>query len=120
MTSKSKRILYLVSRENILEPGVLKSQVLDLAGEIVESSANTEITVLNFPSVNRFFKYFKNYSAVKKYSQDLGVRLVMVPILPIGRSIMPLWAIPFFLAQTVPFVLFYVIKYRIKIGRARV
>jgi glycosyltransferase involved in cell wall biosynthesis len=113
------RILYLVSRENILEPGVLKSQVLDLASQIIKSSGDTEITVLSFPSINRFFKYFKNYSAIKKYSRERGVRLLTIPIFPIGRSIMPTWAIPFFLVQTVPWVLFFRLLYRFDTIHAR-
>ncbi|MEX2013860.1 MAG: glycosyltransferase, partial [Parcubacteria group bacterium] len=113
------RVLYLVSRENILEPGVLKSQVLDLAGQLVENSPSTELTVLNFPSVNRFFASLRSYQSVKRYARRMGVRLIIVPILPIGRSVMPVWAIPLFLIQTIPFVLFFALASKIDIIHAR-
>src|SRR3990172_1722638 len=114
-----KRILYLLSRENVLEPGVLKSQVLNLAGKIIKKKKDTEIFVLDFPSLHKFLKYFRNYHSIMKYARGLGIKLIIIPILPIGRSIMPIWAIPFFLLQTLPFVLFFSFKYRIKIINAR-
>jgi len=113
------RILYLVSRENILEPGVLKSQVLDLVGQIIKSGSKIELTVLNFPSINRFLANLKNYRSTREYARKLGIRLVIIPIFPIGRSIMPVWAIPFFLIQTIPLILFFSIKYRINIIHSR-
>ena len=116
---EKRRVLYLISRENILEPGVLKSQALDLAGKIVKSDADTKITVLNLPSINRFFKYFRNYSAVKKYAWNMGVKLVIIPIFPIGRSLMPVWATPFFVLQTVPLVTFFILRHHINIIHAR-
>ena len=119
MTNKSKRVLYLVSRENILEPGVLKSQVIDLSDQLAKSGKDTEVTVLNFPSINRFFKYIWNYKRVRDSLSKLGVRLVIIPIFPIGRSIMPVWAIPFFLVQTVPWVLFLGLWYHSDIIHAR-
>lgn len=88
-------VLYLISRENVLEPGVIKSQAFDLIGQILKQNESTEVTVLNFPSVNRFLKYVGNYHAVREYCRNLGIKLVIIPILPIGRSIMPVWAMPF-------------------------
>src|SRR3989337_4121553 len=114
-----KRILYLLSRENVLEPGVLKSQVLNLAGQIIKEKKDTEFFVLDCPSLHKFLKYFRNYKSITEYARGLGIKLIIIPILPIGRSIMPVWAIPFFLLQTLPFVLFFSLKYRIEIINAR-
>jgi len=111
------RVLYLVSRENILEPGVLRSQVLDLAGQIGKSGV--EITILNFPSLNRFFRSLGSYRGVKNHCRKLGIRLIIIPIFPIGRSIMPVWAIPIFLIQTVPWILLFRIKYHPNVIHAR-
>jgi len=75
--------------------------------------------VLDFPSLHKFLKYFRNYKSITEYARGLGIKLIIIPILPIGRSIMPVWAIPFFLLQTLPFVLFFSLKYRIEIINAR-
>src|SRR3989337_2994929 len=99
--TKKNNILYLISRENVLEPGVIKSQAIDLLGQVLAQRPATEIFLLNFPSINRFLKYLGNYRSVKDYCRGLGIRLAIVPIIPIGRSIMPVWAMPFFLAQTI-------------------
>jgi len=115
----NKRILYLISRENIIEPGVLKSQVLDLAGRMIRRSKDTEITVLNLPSINRFLRYFRNYSKVKDYARSRGIRLVIIPIIPVGSSFMPVWAVPFFMIQSVPLVLFFALRYRVNIIHTR-
>ncbi len=117
--TERKRVLYLISRENILEPGVLKSQVLDLAGQMVVDGRDVEIIVLNFPSYNRFLTYLGNFRSVTRHARSLGIRLAIVPILPIGRSFMPIWAIPFFLIQTVPWVLFFVLRYHVNVIHAR-
>jgi len=117
--SDKNRVLYLISRENVLQPGVLRSQVLDLVVRIKKESRETDVLVLNFPSIHSFFKYFRNYKPIKEYTSNLGIKLVIIPILPIGRSIMPVWAIPFFLIQAVPWTLFFVLKYQINIIHAR-
>jgi len=117
--SKRNRVLYLISRENALEPGVIKSQALDLIGQILKQNKSVEVTVLNFPSINRFLKYIGNYGKVKEYCRNIGIKLIVIPIFPIGRSIMPLWAMPFFLVQVIPWVLFFVVRYRINIIHAR-
>jgi glycosyltransferase involved in cell wall biosynthesis len=116
---KKNKVLYLISRENMLEPGVIKSQALDLIGQILKQDDSTEVAVLNFPSINRFLKYVGNYGKVREYCKNLGIKLVVIPILPVGRSIMPVWAMPFFLVQTVPWILFFMLKYRINIIHAR-
>ena len=117
--SYKNRVLYLISRENILQPGVLKSQVIDLAGHIKKEGRGTDVFILNLPSLHSFFKYFRNYRDIKDYAHNLNIRLLIIPILPVGRSIMPVWAIPFFLIQTLPATLFFVVKYRINIINAR-
>lgn len=116
---RKNRVLYLISRENVLEPGVLKSQVLDLLGQVTKERIGTEILILDFPSLHKFLKYFRNYRSVNRYARNLGIKLIIIPILPIGRSFMPVWAIPFFLIQTIPFVIFYSIFYRADIIHAR-
>jgi len=112
-------VLYLISRENLLEPGVLKSQVLDLLGEIKKQSIGSDITILNLPSINRFLKYFKNYYQVRDYCKKLGIRFFIIPIVPVARSFMPIWAVPFYLIQVIPLILFFVLRYRINIIHAR-
>ncbi|MEX2014106.1 MAG: glycosyltransferase [Parcubacteria group bacterium] len=116
---RKHRILFLISRENILEPGVLKSQVFDLLGRVLKEDKNTEILVLNLPSLHSFLKNLSKRRAFKSYTKKMGIRIVSVPILPIGRSAMPVWAVPFFLAQAAPVVLFFALKYRINIIHAR-
>lgn len=115
----NKKVLYLVSRENIAAPGVMKSQVLDLIWEIVRNRRGIEITIINFPSLPNFLKNFKNYQSVRNFCRRRGIGLVIIPILPVGPSFMPVWAVPFFLVQTVPLVLFFSIKYGINIIHAR-
>lgn len=116
---KEKRILYLITRENVLESGALKSQVFELLGKIISKDNETSILVLNFPSLNRFVRDIGKYQSVKKYVNSLGINLVIIPILPFGRSIMPVWAIPFLLIQTIPFVLFFSWKEKINIFHSR-
>src|SRR3990172_2981856 len=101
------RVLYIISRENVLDPGVLKSQVFDLLGQIIKQDGSTEIIILNLPSLNSFWKRIKKIREFKAYARKLGIKVIFVPILPIGRSAMPVWAVPFFLAQAVPLVLFF-------------
>ena len=47
MSNNKKRILYIVSRENVLQPGVLKSQVLEMASQIKKEGEGTDVSVLN-------------------------------------------------------------------------
>ena len=115
----NKKVLYLVSRENIAAPGVMKSQVLDLIWEIVRNRRGIEITIINFPSLPNFLKNFKNYQSVRGFCQKDDIRFITIPILPIGTSFMPVWAVPFFLVQTVPLILFFSIKYGTNIIHAR-
>lgn len=114
-----RSLLYLVTRENVLAPGVLKSQVLGLAGQIKKEWGGVDILVLNFPSVHSFLKHFRNYRSVRDYVSTLGIKLVIIPILPIGRSIMPIWALPFLFIQTIPFVLFFLARHRTNVILAR-
>src|SRR3990172_10797030 len=114
-----KRILYLISRENVSAPGVMQSQVLDLLAEARIQDPSSKIVLLNLPSLPIFLKHIKKIKNVKKFCHKAGITLFIFPIIPIGQSFMPKWAIPLFLIQTVPLAIFFSLTYRINLIHSR-
>jgi glycosyltransferase involved in cell wall biosynthesis len=119
MTDRSKniRLLYLTYGENVLESGILRSQVCGMLCEMAKKPEIEYIRLLSFISPKLWMKRRKGYLELRKelLSKRVDFRVRLMP----AAQTWQWFAIPLFILFCLPVLLSHLIKDRFEIIHAR-
>ncbi len=114
---ESIRLLYLTYNENVLESGILRSQVREMLSEMIRHPDVEYIRLLSFISPRLWMKRRHGYNRLVRELKEGGIDF-RVRLMPAAQT----WswcAVPLFTASCLPVLLSHLVKDRFNIVHAR-